>query len=201
VDEFVMTELDYGTFDRAFRRVLGAYALMTAKVKPATVDDLSRTYFKVLDGAPLADVLTAGKTCLLTCPKFPTIAQWSAALPVPTIARVSADLRVMSTHERETYTRAEALRWSDAPCGCWPCENAGMADYALRFVPDDVNGVLDRAIDTVRNRIVVTGYWAHGDELARWYRARDTFFASAPRHTPIARALLVLVPREPGEEG
>jgi hypothetical protein len=71
-----------------------------------------------------------------------------------------------------------------------------MSDYALRFVPDDVHGVLDRAIDTVRNRVVVTGHWAHGDELARWYAARDAFFASAPRHTPIARALLVLVGRE-----
>lgn len=198
-----MTELDYGTFDRAFRRVLGAYALMTAKVKPATVDDLSRTYFKVLDGAPLADVLTAGKTCLLTCPKFPTIAQWSAALPVPAIARISADLRVLPTDERAEYARAEALRYADMPCGCGACFQAGVDDRPVRFVPDDVNGVLDRAIDTVRNRVVVTGHWAHGDELARWYRARDVFFASAPRHTPIARALLVLVgrEREPGMEG
>lgn len=193
-----MVEPEFGTFDRAFRRVFGAFRL---KLKAVELETLSRTYFKVLDGAPLADVLTAGKTCLLTCPKFPTIAQWSAALPVPAIAHVSADLRVMRTDEREAYTRAEALRWSDAPCGCWPCENAGMADYALRFVPDDVHGVLERAIDTVRNRVVVTGHWAHGDELARWYYARDAFFASAPRRTPLGRALLVLVSREPGEEG
>jgi hypothetical protein len=193
-----MVEPEFGTFDRAFRRVYGAFRL---KLKAAEIETLSRTYFKVLADAPLDDVLTAGKACLTTCRKFPTVAEWVHALPAPAIAHVSADLRVMATHERETYTRAEALRWSDAPCGCWPCENAGMADYALRFVPDDVHGVLERAIDTVRNRIIVTGHWAHGDELARWYRARDMFFASAPRHTPIARALLVLVSRDPGEEG
>jgi hypothetical protein len=195
-----MVEPEFGTFDRAFRRVYGAFRL---KLKATEIETLSRTYFKVLADAPLEHVLAAGKTCLATCRRFPTVAEWAHALPAPVVAHVSADLRVMATDERETYTRAEALRWSDAPCGCWPCENAGVADCALRFVPDDVNGVLDRAIDTVRNRVVVTGHWAHGDELARWYHARDTFFASAPRHTPIARALLVLVgrEREPGMEG
>jgi hypothetical protein len=165
-------------------------------LKAAEVESLSRTYFKVLAHAPLDDVLAAGKTCLTTCRKFPTVAEWAHALPAPVVAHVSADLRVMATDEREAYWRAEALRYRDDPCACWDCRDAGMSEYALRFVPDDVHGVLDRAIDTVRNRVVVTGHWAHGDELARWYRARDTFFASAPRHTPIARALLVLVGRE-----
>ena len=195
-----MVEPEFGTFDRALRRVFGAFRL---KLKEAELATLSRTYFKVLAHAPLDDVLAAGKACLATCRRFPTVAEWAHALPAPVVAHVTADLRVMATDEREAYWRAEALRWSDAPCGCWPCENAGMSDYALRFVPDDVNGVLDRAIDTGRNRIVVTGHWAHGAELADWYRARDAFFASAPRRTPIARALLVLVgrEREPGMEG
>ena len=193
-----MTEPEFGTFDRAFGRVYGAFRL---KLKEAELATLSRTYFKVLAHAPLDDVLAAGKACLATCRRFPTVAEWAHALPAPVVAHVSADLRVMATDEREAYWRAEALRWSDDPCGCVECREAGMSAYAIWFVPDDVHGVLERAIDTVRNRVVVTGHWAHGDELARWYRARDTFFASAPRHTPIARALLVLVAREPGEEG
>jgi hypothetical protein len=62
--------------------------------------------------------------------------------------------------------------------------------------------VLDRAVDTERNRVVVTGHWAHGQELARWYVAREAFFASAPRRGPMARVLaLVGAGRDPGEEG
>jgi len=193
-----MVEPEFGTFDRAFRRVCGAYRL---KVKEPEVESLSRTYFKVLDAAPLEDVLTAGKACLRTCRRFPTVAEWVAALPVPPVIAVSADLRVMPTDERAAYARAEALRYADIPCGCGACFRADVTDRPLRFVPDETHGVLDRAIDTVRNRIVVTGHWAHGEELARWYAARDAFFGSVPRHTPIARALLVLVAREPGEEG
>jgi hypothetical protein len=192
-----MTEPEYGTFDRAFRRVSGAFRL---KVREGELETLSRTYFRVLDYAPLEDVLAAGKTCLASCRRFPKVAEWVAALPAPPIVTVAADLRVLPTPEREAYDRAEALRYQDDPCSCWACQDAGVTDRPVRFVPDEVNGVLDRAIDTVRNRIVITGHWAHGDELARWYVARDAFFASAPRRTPIARALLALVSREPGED-
>ena len=75
-----------------------------------------------------------------------------------------------------------------------------MTHRPRRFVPDEVNGVFDKAIDPVRNRVVVTGHWAHGDELARWYQAYETLFARAPR-TPYGRAVLALVSREPGEDG
>jgi hypothetical protein len=193
-----MVEPEFGTFDRAFRRVYGAYRL---KLNATELETLSRTYFKVLDYAPLEDVLAAAKAWMLEGRKFPTIADWVDALPAPPVSAIAADLRVMATAEREAYWRAEALRYRDDPCGCVDCRDAGMAEHALRFVPDDVNGVLDRAIDPVRNRIVVTGHWAHGEELARWYVARDAFFTSAPRRSPLGRALLVLVSREPGEDG
>lgn len=192
-----MVEPEFGTFDRAFRRVVGAFRL---KLKVGELDELSRTYFRVLDAAPLEDVLAAGKACLSTCKTFPKAAEWLHALPMQPVT-MTADLRVMPTDERVTYWRAEALRFADDPCTCRSCQAASVTDRPLRFVPDDIDGRLERAIDTVRNRIVVTGHWAHGDELARWYGAYDAFFASAPRHTPIARALLVLVTREPGEEG
>jgi hypothetical protein len=190
-----MTEPEFGTFDRAFRRVLGAFRL---KVKPDAVDELSRTYFRILADAPLEDVLAAGKTCLATGTRFPKVAEWVAALPAPPVV-VTADLRVMATPEREAYVRAEALRYQDEPCACWDCQDAGMTERPVRFVPDEVNGVLDKAIDTVRNRIVITGHWAHGDELARWYVARDAFFACL---TPTQRHKFALVysGREPGDD-
>jgi hypothetical protein len=190
-----MTEPDRGTFDRAFRRVCGAFRL---KVKEWELEELSRTYFRILDTAPLDDVLAAGKTCLATCRKFPKPAEWLAALPAAPVA-ARADLRVMGTTEREDYARAEGLRYEDAPCGCLLCQEADVTDRPLRFVPDEILGVLDRAFDTVRNRELVTGHWAHGEELARWYVARDAFFASAPRRGPMARALaLIGAEREPG---
>jgi hypothetical protein len=193
-----MTEADFGTFDRAFRRVVGAFRL---KVKPPEIEELTRTYFRLLDTAPLDDVLAAGKTCLATCRKFPKPAEWLAALPAAPIA-AAADRRVMATTERLEYARAESLRYEDDPCGCLLCQSAGVTDRPIRFVPDEVDGVLDTAIDTERNRIVVTGHWAHGDELARWYVARAAFFASAPRRGPVARVLAFIgADRDPGEEG
>ncbi len=197
-----MVEPEYDTFDRAFRRVYGVYRL---KLSDDDVDALSRTYFRLLAHAALDDVLAAGKACLTTCKTFPKPVDWLHALP-PTASPVplSADLRVLGTAERDDYVRAEGLRYEDMPCGCGACFQADVSDRPLRFVPDEVNGTLDRAIDAVRNRVVVTGHWAHGDELARWYDARAAFYASAPRsRTPIARALLVLVgpEREPGQEG
>jgi hypothetical protein len=192
-----MTEADFGTFDRAFRRVVGAFRL---KVKPGEVEELTRTYFRILD-APLDDVLAAGKTCLATSRKFPKPAEWLAALPAAPVA-ARADLRVMGTPERLEYARAEGLRYEDVPCGCLLCQEADVTDRPLRFVPDEVLGVFDKAIDTARNRTVVTGHWAHGAELVRWYAARDLFFASAPRRGPMARVLAFIGgEREPGEDG
>jgi hypothetical protein len=193
-----MTEPDRGTFDRAFRRVCGAFRL---KVTGAERDELSRTYFRVLDFAPLEDVLAAGKTCIKTRERFPKVAEWIAALPAPPVATVAADLRVMATPERDDYGRAELLRYQDDPCACWDCQDAGVTHRPLRFVPDEILGVLDKAFDTARNRIVVTGHWAHGAELVRWYAARDRFFASAPRRGPMARVLAFIGgEREPGSD-
>jgi hypothetical protein len=137
-----------------------------------------------------------------SCRTFPKPAEWLQALPVPPAAAAHADTRVMGTPERLEYVRAEALRYEDAPCGCLLCQEAAVTHRPLRFVPDEILGVLDKALDTVRNRIVVTGHWAHGEELARWYVARDAFFACAPRRGPMARALaLIGGGREPGEDG
>jgi hypothetical protein len=194
-----MTSGDVGTFDRAFRRVLRAYPVQS-RLKPDDVETLCRTYFRVLDTSPLADVLAAGKACLLTCTKFPTVAEWARHLS-PVVAPVAADLRVLGADERAVYVHAEAMHYDAAPCGCEDCRDAGVTDRPLRFVPDEGHGGLDRALDLDRNRIVVTGHWVHGDELARWYVARDRFFACAPRRSPLGRALVALVSREPGEEG
>jgi hypothetical protein len=80
---------------------------------------------------------------------------------------------------------------------------AGVTDRELRFVPTLVedHSREERAFHPRRRRLEVTGHWAHGDELARWYVAREAFFARAPRRGPLARVLALVGTREPGEEG
>lgn len=172
-----MTDADYGTFERAFRRLSGAFRL---KLKPVELDELTRTYFRVLDTASIEDVLAAGKVCVAKCRVFPKPVEWLEALPSATssAAPLPPDMRVMSADEAAEYVRAERLRYEDEPCGCLSCQLAGVTGLALRFVPDVTDdGRDERAMCPPKNVVVVSGHWAHGEELARWYAARDAFHA------------------------
>ena len=68
-----MTESDFGTFERAFGRVCGAFRL---RFKANEAEDLTRTYFRLLEPYPLDRVLLAGKQCMSTSRKFPLAADW-----------------------------------------------------------------------------------------------------------------------------
>src|SRR5262245_28613366 len=157
-----MTESDFATFDRAFGRVVGVFRL---KLKADEVRELSRTYFKLLEGAPLEDVMAAGKSCLATCSTFPKIVDWLAALPGGRPVDVG-DMRTMGSDEAAEYLRAERLRYQDDPCRCAECVRAGVDHRFVRFVPvclDD--GRDDRAFHPTKRAAVVVGRWAHGDDL------------------------------------
>jgi hypothetical protein len=195
-----MEATDRRTFDQAFTNMTRAFRL---RLKPTELEELTTTYFKILGAAPLEDVLAAGKTVLEQSRTFPKAAEWFQALPAGA-RELTTDCRVMPADELADYHRAERQHYEDEPCSCLGCQLAGVTARPLRFVPDFTDqDRAELAYDNVRRRIVHTGHWAHGDELARWYTARAAFFASVPRHSPMARALLVLVPgeREPGEEG
>lgn len=209
-----MTDADYGTFERAFRRLSGAFRL---KVKPEQMDELIRSYFKVLESASIEDVMAAGKVCISRCRRFPLPVEWLEALPAGPVGKAeAADVRVMSVDESTAYVRAERLRYGDVPCECLACQAAGVDTKPLRFVPDVLDGHDERAMCPAKNAIVTVGHWAHGDELARWYAMRDAFYALytrafpkktrlgftyvPPPHAP-SRPELVSVGREPGEEG
>jgi len=51
--------------------------------------------------------------------------------------------------------------------------------------------------------VEIVGHWAHGEELARWYAARDAFFALAKRapRTLFDAVAVIVGDREPGIEG
>jgi hypothetical protein len=193
-----MFESDSGTFDRAFKRVCGAYRL---KLNKTEAEELSQTYFKVLAPWPLDQVLAAGKQVMATCKRFPVLADWIAELPAPPSGRATSDSRYMTAGEMDDHDQAAAMRYVGDPCGCADCVDAGIQDRPIRFVLGDDD---QRAFHSRRNQIELIGHWAHGEELARWYAARDHFFSLGETKPRIRRLLTVvraILEREPGMEG
>jgi hypothetical protein len=114
----------------------------------------------------------------------------------------------MHADEADDLARATAWCFEDAPCGCVQCYAAGVTDRPLRFVPTELGpDEYERAFNLRTGKVEIVGHWAHGDELHRWYAARDVFFAlrrRAPRTLFDALAVIVgevVGEREPGMEG
>ncbi len=207
-----MIDSDIGPFDRAFRRVLGAFA---KRFKTAEqVNDLSTAYFQALRPWPLDAVLTAGTACIAKYKSFPKAADWIAELPANGQAhQAPADLRHMTVREMDEHERAAAKRHEDDPCGCPQCFEAYIHERPIRFVPTLISLLGDdyeRAYNSRRNQVEVVGHWAHGAELARWYAGHDAFFAPRVGNSRQARLRRLVqcavhvagaLEREPGEEG
>ena len=196
-----MDEPDFGTFERAFGRVSSAFRL---KLKDTEQSDLARTYFRVLEGYRLDEVLAAGKTCLQKHRHFPRPAEWLEALASTSRGDAAAcppDRRQVSVAELEERAQAEGQQYRGAPCDCLLCQSAGVTDRELRFVPSLMGDEEERAFNPRRHLVEIVGHWAHGEELGRWYAARDRFYLQARRATVRFPHLLRLVDREPGQEG
>ena len=192
-----MIESDRATFDSAFRRVCGAFRL---RFKATEAEDLTRTYFKILEPYPLDRVLLAGKQCMTTSRKFPLAADWVAAVADLALSASPLDVRQMTTDELDEHEAAERARWDGQPCLCVACVRANVDDRPLRFVPTHATFSEDeRAFNPRRKHVQVVGHWAHGEELLRWYVARAAFYASAPKK--FRRVLAFVGAREPGEDG
>jgi hypothetical protein len=192
-----MTDMDREKFDEAFSRLVTAFRL---KLKAADLDTLAQTYFRVL--APcwsIDEVLAGGRVCLEKHRRFPKVADWLAELPSrsPSPTR-STDHRWMTADEMEAHDRAAHLAYQDHPCDCRGCVAAGVSDKPLRFVPNDDG---ERAYHARRQQVEDVGHWAHGDQLARWYAARETFFNKLRTSTRYPRVVELVRDREPGEDG
>ena len=88
------------------------------------------------------------------------------------------------------------------------CQAAGVSDRPLRFVPTLVGEEEERAFNPQRQRVEMVGHWAHGEELRRWYEAREACYAlwrraavKYPHLVGRGMAMVVTREREPGEEG
>jgi hypothetical protein len=189
-----MTPVDRELFGAAVRDLAVAFQ---KRLGPVPLRELIGVYFSALESSPLAAVLDAAATLRDTAHKFPTIAEWRDALPAATRRAVCpADARWMGEAEADALAEAYARNFQADPCGCWACVDAGVSDRPVRFVPGE-----ERAFNPRLNRLEVVGSWAHGAELAAWYRAREAFQAlKVPQRFERAVALLC-ADREPGEEG
>jgi hypothetical protein len=208
-----MDSSDIGPFERAFKRVSGAFA---KGWKPGEFDTTAKAYFDGLRHVSIDQVVDAADRIIRTRTRFPKVAEWLADVGATTgPGTAPPGMRYMSEAERDEQARAAARRWRNDPCACLLCQAAGVTDRALRFVPNSLDDLLERAFNPRRNAVEIVGHWAHGEELRRWYAAQAAFYAT-PIPPPLRRVFATLVDeavdtalrlmssrreREPGEEG
>lgn len=194
-----MTDFDYDVFAQSLGRVMAAFPKF--KLQPPKVTELTRIYFDVLKSHDIADVLQAGKACISKHKTFPAVADWLAELP--RLVQRPADARQMTVAELDEHERARQLGYEDEPCFCAECESAGVMHRPLRFVPTECLEEFERAFNPRKGALELVGHWAHGEDLRRFYAARDGFFALKTNQNtaPFVRLLALAGVREPGEEG
>ena len=151
-------------------------------------------YFRAMRSYPLDAVRAGAERCMATAKHFPRPMEWAEAIP-----RQSAgvDSPPITAAELNDYSDADASGWTGFPCGCQQCREAGVDRLPLRFVPErEADGSDRRRLDvSCGARSVVTGHWAHGQELAGYSRAKDAFFTEAHRLFKAGRVPRVLMPR------
>lgn len=170
-----------------------------ARVFPIRGDEhdlkqLGTAYFKALRRYPLAMVEAGAQRCIEQNKHFPKPAEWLDAIPR---GGVTSSIEELSVAERDDWLAAERGRWEGRPCRCQECRAADVTHRPLRFVPDvSADGRDARA--QIGERVVTRGHWAHGDELRRWYAAKEHFWGLFD--TALAgRGMGVTRERVPGE--
>lgn len=163
-----MTDADFSAFMSEFDRLHAA--LGGFRIKPDEARAKADAYWSALKHLPLPDVTAKADAWLRTETKMPKPVEWASVRIVRGV-----DLPTLTARDERDYLRAEALFDEDAPCSCPLCLQAGVSEKPLRFVPDVTrDGRDDRALQG--NRVVTRGHWAHGSELAGYYRARGDFW-------------------------
>jgi len=163
-----MTDADAIAFSELFNGLRGVFFLRAEK---AEVEQLVRTYFRALSDFTIESVEAGAKEWLVTGTKFPKPAEWRRAIP-----RGKAMFDELSPADAREYFRALAKRFEDDPCNCVSCRLASVSHRMIRFVPEyDENGNDVRV--RIGEQVITRGHWAHGDELAAFYRARDEYMA------------------------
>lgn len=212
-----MTDGDLGAFTEEVRRVATIFRF---RASPLELTQVTHAYFKAFRSRALSAVIAGADAWITKGQRFPKPFEWLEAMPRP--GAKPANVPTLNQDEAEEWYRAERLGWEDAPCACVVCTAAGVTDKPLRFVPEVDEHDRDRKVyEPIRSRTVTAGHWAHGEELVRWYVAKEKFFREFralsargsvrvpgtkkqrfyDRIEDIFRPRPRLVEREPGEEG
>jgi hypothetical protein len=162
-----MTPADVDAFTETFNRLRAVFPLRADK---AELNHIVRLYFRALERFAIEDVDAGADAWTNQGTRFPKPAEWIAAVPRNGVRRYPE----LSDDEAAEHRAAIAAQYVGDPCTCYDCRQAGVTHRLLRHVPlegadgKDLLGILD-------GRVVTRGHWLHGEELARWYEARDAY--------------------------
>lgn len=162
-----MTASDFSEFGTEVRRLATVFRL---KASPAELGQIIDAYFHALQRFSVTQIVNATDAWIAKETKFPKPAELAAIAP-----RRATPMTALAGDALEDWLRAERLRWEDEPCRCAACVAADVTEKPLRFVPEFDADDRDLRV-MVNGRIVTAGHWAHGTELARWYKARADFY-------------------------
>lgn len=164
-----MTDTDLFPFLDVFRSLTRVFPL---RGEAHELQDVGKSYFKALRRFPLEQVKAGADQCLSKCQRFPKPAEWISHLPS---ARPAVEIPELSAADAREWLEAERSRYEGDPCGCSSCRFAGVEHRLLRFVPEfDAEGRDVKA--RMGDRVITRGHWAHGEELKRYYAAKDAFW-------------------------
>jgi hypothetical protein len=162
---------DLFAFLAIFRDLL---QMFPKRLDDSDVDKLAKGYFAALRRFTIPQIQAGADVWVQRGKFFPKPAEWRESIP-RTVSAATALVELGGADAAE-YLDAERKAWEGEPCDCRACRDAGVSHRFLRYVPEsDENGIEARGL--ISTRTVVRGHWAHGEELARWYVAKEKFWA------------------------
>ncbi len=164
-----MTDVELFAFMAIFRTLLKVFP---KRVDEESVTALGQVYFKALKRFTIGQIQAGADNYAMRGKFFPKPAEWSDA--IPRVSAVAA-LEPLSALEASVYLDAEGRHYNGDPCGCPDCRATGVDHRFVRFVPDTLSDGRD-AHAKIGDRQIVRGHWTHGDELRRWYLAKEQFW-------------------------
>ena len=165
-----MQDADLFAFMAMFRNLL---RMFPKRLDESEVDDLAKAYYAAFKKFTIAQLQAGADIWVQRGKFFPKPAEWRECIPRDVSLREA--LAELSAVDAAEHQDAERKAYEGEPCSCRACRDAGVSHRFLRYVPEsDEFGTDARGL--IGTRIVTRGHWAHGEELARWYIAKDKFW-------------------------
>jgi hypothetical protein len=164
-------DADLFAFLAIFRQLLRVFP---KRIEESEVEDLSKAYFGTLRRFTIAELQSGADAWMQRGKFFPKPAEWREAIPRRHVETEA--LAPLTPVEAAEYLDAERRSYEGDPCSCRRCLSAGVEHRPLRYVPE-VDGADRDLRGLIGERSVVRGRWIHGEDLRRWYDARDVFMA------------------------